>query len=94
MKWDPEQLNAQLALYRDMTFSAKPTDLIVWPETAIPVLKEHAQGYLAAMAEFAKQRQTALITGAEYQTHDYYMNIGPLFADPLARLVAPLARVV
>ena len=24
----------------------------------------------------------ALITGAEYQTHDYYMNIGPLFADP------------
>jgi len=23
MKWDPEQLNAQLALYRDMSFSSK-----------------------------------------------------------------------
>ncbi|MBN9164279.1 MAG: hypothetical protein BGO98_36380 [Myxococcales bacterium 68-20] len=25
------------------------------------------------------------LTGAEFQTEDYYMNIGPLFADPLAR---------
>ena len=27
----------------------------------------------------------AMITAAEYQTHDYYMTIGPTFADPLAR---------
>ncbi|HJV24686.1 MAG TPA: hypothetical protein VJ673_03320 [Aromatoleum sp.] len=26
-----------------------------------------------------------MITAAEYQTHDYYMNIGPTFADPVAR---------
>src|ERR1051325_6018081 len=25
------------------------------------------------------------ITASEFQTHDYYMNIGPLFADPVAR---------
>ncbi|WP_394823198.1 hypothetical protein [Pendulispora albinea] len=25
------------------------------------------------------------LTGGEFQTEDYYMNIGPLFADPLAR---------
>ncbi len=36
----------------------------------------------------------ALITAAEYQTHDYYMNIGPLFADPLARqLYAEIASI-
>ncbi|XXF06832.1 hypothetical protein J3Q00_12180 [Pseudomonas sp. D2-3] len=36
----------------------------------------------------------ALITGAEYQTHGYYMNIGPLFADPVARaLYAEIASV-
>ncbi|MEI2418436.1 hypothetical protein V8Z80_19840 [Orrella sp. JC864] len=35
-----------------------------------------------------------LITAAEYQTHDYYMNIGPLFADPVARqLYAEIASV-
>jgi hypothetical protein len=34
------------------------------------------------------------LTGAEYQTHDYYMNIGPMFSDPLARqLYAEIASV-
>jgi hypothetical protein len=34
------------------------------------------------------------LTGGEYQTHDYYQNIGPLFADPLARqLYAEIASV-
>ena len=28
-----------------------------------------------------------MITAAEYQTLNYYMNIGPYFADPLARLL-------
>jgi apolipoprotein N-acyltransferase len=63
LKWDPAQLNAQLALYRDMSLSAQPTDLIVWPETAVPVLKEHAAGYLSVMDRFARERQAALITG-------------------------------
>jgi hypothetical protein len=27
------------------------------------------------------------ITDAEHQTHDYYMNVGPTFADPAARLL-------
>ena len=35
-----------------------------------------------------------MITAAEYQTHDYYMNIGPTFADPVARqLYAEIASV-
>ncbi len=63
MKWDPEQLNAQLALYRDMSFSSKPVDLLVWPETAVPVLKESVEGYLGMMGKFAADRHTALITG-------------------------------
>jgi rubrerythrin len=34
------------------------------------------------------------ITAAEHQTHDYYMNIGPLFADPVARqLYAEIASI-
>jgi len=35
-----------------------------------------------------------LITGAEYQTHDYYMHYGPWFADPVARaLYAEIASM-
>ena len=34
------------------------------------------------------------LTGGEYQTHDYYMTIGPMFADPLARqLYAEVASI-
>ena len=34
------------------------------------------------------------ITASEFQTHDYYMNIGPLFADPVARqLYAEIASI-
>ena len=63
MKWDPKQLSAQLELYRDMTFTSRQADLIVWPETAVPVLKENADGYLAMMGRFASDRGAALITG-------------------------------
>ena len=63
MKWDPAQLNAQLALYRDLSISGQPVDLIVWPETAVPVLKDYASDYLATMAAFANSRNSALITG-------------------------------
>src|SRR3954447_24646212 len=34
------------------------------------------------------------LTAGEFQTHDYYMNIGPQFADPLARqLYAEIASI-
>jgi apolipoprotein N-acyltransferase len=63
LKWDPAQLRAQLALYREMTFQAPHADLIVWPETAVPVLKEYATDYLQEMAQFAVQHNSAFLTG-------------------------------
>ncbi|HYQ38440.1 MAG TPA: apolipoprotein N-acyltransferase [Pseudomonas sp.] len=70
LKWDPEQLNAQLALYRDLTFAEAPADLYVWPETAVPVLKEYAEGYLGVMGRFASERHAALITGVPLRQKD------------------------
>jgi hypothetical protein len=47
-----------------------------------------------ADAELATKLHALTLTGGEYQTHDYYMNIGPIFADPLARqLYAEIASV-
>ena len=47
-------------------------------KTAAPLSKLHA----------------GLITAAENQTHDYYMTIGPMFSDPLARqLYAEIASI-
>jgi hypothetical protein len=45
-------------------------------------------------AKLATKLHALTLTGGEYQTHDYYMNIGPIFADPLARqLYAEIASV-
>jgi hypothetical protein len=45
-------------------------------------------------AALASKLHAMTLTGGEYQTHDYYMNIGPLFADSLARqLYAEIASV-
>ena len=47
-----------------------------------------------ADAALATKLHAITLTGGEYQTHDYYMNIGPIFADPLARLLyAEIASV-
>ena len=42
--------------------------------------------YALGAAPLTKIHAT-LITAAAYQTHDYYMNVGPYFADPVARLL-------
>ncbi|KAA0695946.1 hypothetical protein DT594_00845 [Halopseudomonas laoshanensis] len=50
--------------------------------------------YDKTQAALITKIHAALITGAEYQTHDYYMAIGPTFADPVARqLYAEIASV-
>ena len=70
LKWDPAQLNAQLALYRDLTLNAPPADLYVWPETAVPVLREYAEGYLSGIGRLLAERDAALITGLPLRESD------------------------
>ena len=50
--------------------------------------------YDAKNAAFLTKLHALTIVAGEYQTHDYYMNIGPLFSDSLARqLYAEIASV-
>jgi len=50
--------------------------------------------YRRSQAKPLTKMHATLITASEYQTHDYYMNIGPLFADPVARqLYAEIASI-
>ncbi len=45
-------------------------------------------------AQLATKLHAITLVGGEYQTHDYYMNVGPVFADPMARqLYAEIASV-
>lgn len=50
--------------------------------------------YQRAKADPLTKLHALTIAGAEYQTHDYYMNVGPQFADPVARqLYAEIASI-
>ena len=54
-------------------------------------LREH---YEAKTADPLTKLHALTITAAENQTHDYYMTIGPMFADPIARqLYAEIASI-
>ena len=44
-------------------------------------------------AEPISKLNALMIMSSEFQTHDYYMNVGPLFADPLARAPAVARRL-
>ncbi len=45
-------------------------------------------------AELITKLHALTILSGEFQTHDYYMNVGPTFADPLARqLYAEIASI-
>jgi hypothetical protein len=47
-----------------------------------------------AGAALSTKLHALTLTGGEYQTHDYYMTIGPLFTDPMARqLYAEIASI-
>jgi len=50
--------------------------------------------YQRGNARFLTKLNAMTLVAAEYQTHDYYMNIGPLFSDPMARqLYAEIASI-
>ncbi|KAB2908589.1 MAG: hypothetical protein F9K40_04320 [Kofleriaceae bacterium] len=50
-------------------------------------LDDLRQPYHRDRAELATKLHALTIVGGEHQTHDYYMTIGPMFADPTARLL-------
>lgn len=79
MKWDSHRLSYQLALYRDMTITQPRADLIIWPETAVPIHKDRAEVYLAGIQSWALRQNSGFITGIPMLLPDetgrsYYYN--------------------
>lgn len=80
--------NALLQCYTDI-MPGRPTSL----EHRAPEddLREH---YDRKKAHVLTKIHAGTIMAAEHQTHDYYMTIGPTFADPVARqLYAEIAAI-
>lgn len=63
MRWAPEQEWPTMLKYLDLTRPHFQTDLVIWPEAAIPQLEPQAEAYLDNLNRAALYQNTAVISG-------------------------------
>lgn len=66
-KWDPVYRAMTLERYRSLTEQHLGTDLIVWPEAAVPVWYAQASEYLAELEQKADAAGSTLVVGVPVQ---------------------------
>jgi apolipoprotein N-acyltransferase len=78
-KWVPENLKHTLTRYMTLTFDLPPTDLVVWPETAIPAFYDEMQDSLLPRLDAElRTTHTVLLTGIpvyDLTTRRYYNSV-------------------
>ena len=92
IRWVPEQDRPTMQKYWNLTSEHWDSDLIIWPEAAIPKLEIAATDFLELLDEKATQTNTALITGivdVNYNTKKIYNNLLSLGNDELNKNTLP-----
>ena len=62
-KWLAEMRRPTLERYLNLTREHWSADLIIWPESALPGLREHFDGYLERLAEEARAHASHVVLG-------------------------------
>lgn len=63
LRWDPEQEAETMRKYMELSRPHLNTDLMIWPEAAIPQLEPLALAYLFNLDMLAAEHNTAVVTG-------------------------------
>lgn len=66
LKWLTEYQGKTLEIYAQLSRTEWGRDLIVWPESSIPLFQTDIEPFLKAMDEQAKSTNTAWVTGIPY----------------------------
>jgi len=77
-KWQSYMHQPTLNMYRDLTRKNWDSDLIIWPETAIPDFKHRVQFYLDEIAQQAQQQDKDVLLGifmADRSKKRYYNTV-------------------
>lgn len=85
LKWDPATFEFTLATYYRMVVQAPASQLLLLPETALPVfLEDMPSGYLTMINGAAGQKNSTLVTGLPRRTPDGrgYLNAVVTLNDP------------
>lgn len=75
-KWLPQQRLPTVNAYLNQTRQHWDSDLILWPETAVTVLKDQFQSYLDTMNDEAINNNSAIITGIPFRYTE-----GPFYGE-------------
>ncbi len=79
-KWLPEQFQKTLHLYRNALLAARDSDIIVWPEVAIPALDTQVEPYIALLERDLRPRQSLLFGILEQEGDAIYNSLVKLDA--------------
>jgi apolipoprotein N-acyltransferase len=63
IKWNASHLNTSLNRYYNLTQSHWKSSIIVWPEAAIPTLKNTIEPFIDALSYLAKKNHSTIVTG-------------------------------
>ena len=74
LKFDPALIGESLNLYNSLSAPLWGNDIVIWPETAIPLLYEHAGAELAYFDQLASENNSSLITGILYREDNNIYN--------------------
>ena len=70
IKWNPDQRQRTLDLYLSLSEQYKDSQLIIWPETAIPVLHHQAKEFIQQMADKARGQNHDYLVGIPFKNLD------------------------
>ena len=97
-KWLRTNRLPTLNLYRDLTLKNLNSDLIVWPETAVPDYQHRIKAYIKSLQNATKNNQTDLLLGVfikNFETGRYHNSVIDLNGnDYRKRHLVPLGEFV
>ncbi len=70
LKWHPSQRQKTARLLTEMTRQHWDKEIVIWPETALPILYDQAQTFLEQIGEEAQRHDTNIISGIPYREFD------------------------
>lgn len=74
LKWEPQELTRILKTYYNLTIQHWNSQLIIWPEAAIPVLANQVEDYLNNLSKKSKKHQVSLLIGVPLLKNNYFYN--------------------
>lgn len=99
VKWDESYLLQNINVYKHLTFDSFSSQLIVWPEGALPIYAQDATSFIQQLSTLAKQNHSNIIFGAPILgLHTDYYNglllIGENQGEYLKRHLVPFGEYI